>query len=125
MKLLVNIQHLISDEQCYETVRNLRWPDGVLCPHCKSDQVTKRGFDCTQPARQRYECGSCGKRFDDLTETVFTGHHKPLKTWMLCLYFMGLNLSNQQIAKELDVNRDDLQQMTTQLREGIVKKSQQ
>jgi hypothetical protein len=36
---------------------------------------------------------------------------------------MGLNLSNEQIARELDVNVSDGQQMTTQLREGIVKKS--
>jgi biotin operon repressor len=35
---------------------------------------------------------------------------------------MGLNLSNQQIAKELDLNRSDVQQMTTQLREGVEKK---
>jgi hypothetical protein len=33
---------------------------------------------------------------------------------------MGLNLSNEQIAHELDLNSDDAQKMTTQLREGIV-----
>jgi uncharacterized protein YpbB len=36
---------------------------------------------------------------------------------------MGLNLSNEQIAHELAVNSSDVQQMTAQLREGIVKKS--
>jgi len=36
---------------------------------------------------------------------------------MLCLYLMGLNLSNQQIAAELDLNKDDVQQMTDQLRD--------
>jgi hypothetical protein len=35
---------------------------------------------------------------------------------------MGLNLSNQQIAAELNLNKDDVQTMTTQLREGIVVK---
>jgi hypothetical protein len=33
---------------------------------------------------------------------------------------MGLNLSNQQIALELGLNKDDVQAMTTQLREGIM-----
>ena len=33
---------------------------------------------------------------------------------------MGLNLSNRQIARELDLNKDNVQQMTTQLRERIV-----
>jgi transposase-like protein len=35
---------------------------------------------------------------------------------------MGLNLSNQQIAQELGLNRADVQQMTTQLRSGVVEK---
>ena len=122
-KPFVKIQQLVSDKQCYETIRELRWPEGVRCPHCDSDRVIKRGRDETQPDRQRYECKACGKRFDDLTETVFAGHHQPLTNWILCLYFMGLNLSNQQIAEELDINKDDVQQMASQLREGIVKKN--
>jgi hypothetical protein len=56
---------------------------------------------------------------------MFAGHHQPLKVWILCLYFMGLNLSNKQIAHELALNGSDVQQMTTQLREGIIKKSRQ
>jgi transposase-like protein len=119
----VNIKKLIDEVQCYQTVRELRWPDGVECPSCQAKQIIKRGFDDTEPARQRYECTDCHKRFDDLTDTIFAGHHQPLKAWILCLYFMGLNLSNEQIANELDVNRNDVQQMTTQLRQGIVKKS--
>ena len=33
---------------------------------------------------------------------------------------MGLNLSNEQMGKELDLDPDDAQTMTTKLREGIV-----
>ena len=119
----VNIKNLVDDGQCYQTVRELRWPDGVACPSCQSTQVIKRGFDDTEPARQRYECTDCHTRVDDLTDTIFAGHHQPLKVWVWCLYFMGLNVSNDQIAHELDVNRRDVHQMTTALREGIVKKS--
>jgi hypothetical protein len=36
---------------------------------------------------------------------------------------MGLNLSNEQIGQELALNGSDVQQMTAQLRNGIVKKS--
>jgi transposase-like protein len=121
--LQVNIKNLVDDSPCYQTVRELRWPDGVVCPSCQSTQVIKRGFDDTEPARQRYECTDCHTRFDDLTDTIFAGHHQPLKVWVLCLYFMGLHVSNDQIAHELDVNRSDVHQMTAALREGIVKKS--
>ena len=117
---MLNIQNLIDDAKCFETVRALGWDDGIRCPHCGWDQIIKRGFDETQPHRQRYQCHGCERSFDDLTGTILAGHHQPLRTWILCLYFMGLNLSNQQIAQELGLNKDDVQQMTTQLRQGIV-----
>ena len=119
----VNIKNLIDDVQCDQTVRELRWPNGVQCPSWESRHVIKRGFDDTEPARQRYECHDCDQRFDDLTDPIFAGHHQPLKVWILCLYFMGLNLSNEQIAHELSINESDAYLMMTELRGGIVKKS--
>ena len=121
---MINIQQLIDDAKCYESVREMRWPEAVRCPHCSSAEISKRGHDERQVHRQRYECKQCGRQFDDLSGTIFEGHHQPLRAWLLCLYFMGLNLSNQQIAAELDLDKDDVQDMTTALREGIaVKKS--
>src|ERR1700742_121636 len=117
---MVNIQALIDDARCFETVRAMRWPDGVRCPGCGCAEVTKDGRDDTQPERQLYQCHGCRKRFDDLTDTIFAGHHQPLRLWILCLYFMGLNLSNRQIARELDLNVGDVQAMTEQLRTGIL-----
>src|SRR6476660_8831734 len=119
---LVNLPSLIDDAKCFELVRQHRWPEGVRCPSCGSASVARHGRDDPQPHRQRYRCAACGARFDDLTGTALAGHHQPLRVWMLCLYFMGLNLSNEQIAHELDLNSDDAQKMTTQLREGIVER---
>src|SRR2546430_12251028 len=96
----VNIKKLIDDVQCYQTVRDLRWPDGIECPACQSTQVLKRGFADTEPARQRYECTDCHTRFADGTDTIFAGHPQPLTGWIRCLYCMGLNLANEQIAHE-------------------------
>ena len=119
----IRIDQLVDDERCYEKVRELRWPSGaVSCPHCESTEVIKRGKDEHEIYRQRYECHACGKRFDDLTQTIFAKHHQPLKIWILCLYFMGLNLSNNQIAHELNLNEDDTLKMTSVLRSGIVEK---
>jgi transposase-like protein len=120
--MLIHIQNLMDDAKCYEVVRQLRWPEGIRCPVCGSALITKRGFHTHQKERQRYECQACHGQFDDLTETIFEGHHQPLKVWVLCLYLMGLNLSNEQIAAELDLAAGDAQQMTTQLREGVVAK---
>lgn len=63
-----------------------------------------------------------GTRFDDLAGTISAGHHQPLRAWIPCLYFIGLNLSNEQIAQELDLAPDDARRMATQSREGIVQR---
>lgn len=120
--MILHLQNLLNDESCYEKVRELRWPSGkVACPNCNSNEVIKKGFHNKQKARRRYLCqGKCCGKFDDLTGTVFEGHHQPIAVWILCLYFMGLNLSNQQIARELGLNRNDVQNMTQKLREGVV-----
>jgi len=118
----IQLKHLIDDEKCYETLREMRWPEGPRCPKCGSSEINKRGFHSRQAYRRRYICRTCQQQFDDLTDTVFEGHHQPLRVWILCLYLMGLNLSNEQIAQELNLDSADAQRMTSQLRAGIVAK---
>jgi len=120
--MLVNILGITDDAKCYEMVRQLRWPEGVRCPDCDSARIVKQGRDDSELYRQRYECRSCNRRFDDLTDTIFAGHHQPLRVWVLVLYLMGLNLSNEPIARELDLDPDDAQRMTALLREGVVQR---
>jgi transposase-like protein len=81
--------------------------------------VIRHGRDDTREHRQRYRCKECDTRFDDLTGTALAGHHQPPRVWVLCLYLMGLNLSNRQIARELDLGETDVQVMTEQLRQGL------
>jgi transposase-like zinc ribbon protein len=97
---LINLSALLDDAKCFALVRQHRWPEGVRCPGCGSDAVIRNGCDDTQPHRQRYRC-------------------KPLRVWVLCLYLMGLNLSNRQIALELKLSPSDAQAMTEHLRRGL------
>ena len=119
---LIRLSSLIDDAKCFELIRQQRWPEGVRCPSCAATQVVRNGRDDNRPACQRWLCKACQARFDDLTGTVLAGHHQPLRLWVLCLYFMGLNLSNRQIAQELDLNEGDVQAMTEQLRRGLVER---
>jgi transposase-like protein len=120
---LVDLSGLMDDAKCFAFVRQRRWPEGVRCPGCGSDAVIRDGRDDAQPARQRYRCKACAGRFDDLTGTALAGRHQPLRVWVLCLYFMGLNLSNRQIAAELGLGTSEVQLMTEQLRNGLVAKA--
>src|SRR4051795_7330051 len=120
---LVNLTGLMDDAKCFAFVRQHRWPEGVRCPGCDTAAVIRDGCDDSQPHRQRYRCKGCARRFDDLTGTVLAGHPQPLRVWVLCLYFMGLNLSNRRIALELGLAGSDVQLMTEQLRHGLAAKA--
>lgn len=119
----VNLLKLMDERACYELLREIRWSDGVQCPHCSGFSIRKNGHDEVHKSRQKYECKNCQRGFDDLTGTIFSGSNKSLKVWIVCLYLMGLNLSNNQISKELDISYPTALRMTRILREGIVKKS--
>ena len=38
---MVSIEQLIDDAKCYEVVRDLRWPNGVHCPNCNTDNLAR------------------------------------------------------------------------------------
>ena len=116
---MINIGMLVSEAECYRMIREMRWETEIKCISCGSTSIKKNGKteEC-----QNYNCKKCGKYFDDVTGTIFAGRHQNVKKWVICLYFMGLNLSNAQIARELDMCESDVQAMTTELREGIESK---
>ncbi len=64
----MNLIHLLDDAKCFEVVRAHRWPEGVRCPHCHADQITKQGRDEHQRVRQRYRYLGCQQKFDDVSE---------------------------------------------------------
>jgi transposase-like protein len=121
--MLIKLTTLLDEAKCYEVIRQLRWPDGVVCLHCRGTAVVRNGHDDRERSRQRYLCKTCKHRFDDLTGTVLAGHHQPVSTWILGSYFMGVTLSNRQIAHELGLCESDAQAMTEVLRHGIVAKT--
>ena len=95
------IKDIVDDRLCYEKVRELRWSEGIKCPFCKSSEHKGHGHHNNCEHRYCYQCKSCLKYYADLTNTVFQGHHQPLKIWIICLYLMGLNLSNPPNCKIL------------------------
>src|SRR5665647_2745664 len=68
----------------------LRWPDGVICPHCGNFDPCK-----IKPLRGKshrpglYECGQCRLQF---TVTVGTPMHRskiPLNKWLIAMHLMS------------------------------------
>ena len=109
---MLPIASLIDDANCGETVRILRWPDGVACPHGDSFDIPQQGRDDPQPERQRSRGESCARRLDAWTDPICTGHHPPLRVWRRWWSFLGLHLSNHPMAPARDRQKDDGQQRT-------------
>ena len=122
MILGFNLTDLLSDASCYTLLRQLRWKDGVYCPNCESQQVIENDKHATHMARQCYACKSCSTRFDDLTGTDFSGAKVKFKVWIGAMYLLSLNVSTDQIAKELDVSENTTTRMVRTIRQGVAKK---
>ena len=121
--MILQLHKMLDISQCWDIVRQVRWSEGVSCPNCKGKDCRKNGKDKPQIYNQKYHCKSCGKYFDDLTDTIFSNSQLPLEHWIVALYLMHLNVSNSQIAEELDISVVTAQRICSKLREGIVKKN--
>lgn len=119
----VNILDTMDEKACMELFQSIRWESGVVCVSCGQKEVSKDGKSDNHEHCQRYECKSCGKKFDDFTNTPFSGTQLLVKQWIACMYLLGLNLSNNQIAAELDISLPTAQSLTETIREGIAKKN--
>jgi len=119
---MINITNIIDSKKCYEEIRRIRWEDGAACPRCESCDVKKSGFGFQDKYKRHYKCKTCKKKFDDLTGTLFAKHNLSAPLMVIFLYFLGLNLSNHQIAKELNLKQSTAQNISTTLRGKILEK---
>ena len=82
----VNLTTLVdqysTDDHCREALTHLRWPNGVTCLKCKSENVA--------PVHERkvYVCYSCDYQFSVTVGTIFHDTHLPLTKWFLVTYLM-------------------------------------
>ena len=78
-----------TEEACKTFLRDMRWPDGVRCPRCKSKKVYALK---TRPFHWICKGKACGGRngyrFSVITKTVFENTNYPLRTWFQVIYLM-------------------------------------
>ena len=117
---MLKITDVMSESECYKKLRKMRWPDNqVDCPRCASSNCKVTNPGSTDKSNRQYHCVACNRHFNDLSDTLFASSNLSLKVWMCCLYLMGLNVSNRQIAQELEVSEKTAQNMTRKIRKEI------
>ncbi|MDQ3619357.1 MAG: IS1595 family transposase [Actinomycetota bacterium] len=101
----VNLVNLIerfgSEDRCHAYLEQLRWPDGVRCPRCESDKISRI------TKRRQFDCDSCRYQFSVRVNTIFHDSHLPLWKWFLAVYMMieaKKGVSANQLKRTLNVS---------------------
>jgi len=84
------IPYLQDDPKAADYLRQLRWPDGVTCPHCGSNAVESR--ERCDNGLQRFNCVPCAARlgqqfvmFTDWTRSIFEESKLSPREWLLVI----------------------------------------
>ncbi len=87
---------------CYEALRRVRWPKGIICPRCGQGRVTIHSKSIRGP-RRRYLCLGCRRTFTDLTGTPLARTNLPLAKWFVCLQLLHHGHTTTDLARALRV----------------------
>lgn len=90
-----------SEENCRAYLEELRWPNGVECPRCESDSISRIS------TRNQLDCNQCRYRFSATSGTLFHDSHLPLSKWFMAVYLMGESkkgISAKQMERMLAVS---------------------
>ena len=92
-----------NEEAAIAHLEASRWPHGVSCPHCGSDNVhrmkgkTQAGY---------FLCNDCRDKFTGRTGTVMERSHIPVHKWLLAIHLMNSSkkgMSAHQLHRMLGV----------------------
>lgn len=97
-----------TDEAARAYLEEIRWPNGVVCPHCKNaDQSKFYTIKASALAKVRAglrQCAVCKKQFTCTVGTVFEDSHIPLRKWLVAWYLLCSSkkgISSLQIMRML------------------------
>lgn len=81
-----------TDDDCWEYLFALRWPNGFYCPKCYSTKYYLNN-------RKVAECHNCGHQLSVTAGTIFHGTRKPLLLWFHVMWWVaaqktGVSASN-------------------------------
>lgn len=113
---------LLPDEETARVYLQYRlWPNGPVCPDCKSgDRVSELG-ECATRKAGFYRCLACDFDFTIRTNTIFERSKVPLHKWLYSMYLLVTarkGISSLQLAKEIGVTQKTAWFILGRLREA-------
>jgi transposase-like protein len=111
LNLFALAQHFSDEDKAREFLEKLRWPDGVVCPHCglidKAYRLEpKPSKKNTHVRKGVWKCGGCREQFTVTVGTIFEDSHIPLSKWLLAYHLLCASkkgMSAHQLHRMLKV----------------------
>jgi transposase-like protein len=116
-KTLQQVIRYFSDEQiCIDTVAQMRWPDGPVCPACghKEHYYLK--------TQRRWKCKECYRQFSVKLGTIFEDSPLPLDKWLCAMWLIANcknGISSCEVAKDLGITQKSAWFMLHRIRKSM------
>ena len=110
MTLIQIMEQFATDEAARTHLEGIRWPKGIVCPHCKcSDQSKFSDIAANRQSKVRAGlryCSACAKQFTVTIGTIFEDSHIPLRKWLMAWYLICSSkkgISSLQLQRLLEL----------------------
>lgn len=102
--LLELTKYFSTEESCVQYFTDIRWKDGVFCPHCGNK--TKNIYKFAD--NKRYKCGACLQQFTVRVGTIFEDSKLPLQKWLIAFWLVTNHKkggSSLQLSRDISVTQ--------------------
>lgn len=115
--LLSMMQVFTEEKKCIDHFRAVRWPNGVVCPHCGSCSIYHL-------ENGTHKCGEkeCALKFSVRYDTIFEDSKLPLMKWFMAIYLITSHkkgISSCQLAKDIKITQKSAWHMLHRIRAAI------
>lgn len=100
-----------------------RWPNGVSCPFCDSENISENSKHPTMPCR----CSSCYKFFSVKHGTVMQSSKIGYQKWAIAIYILTTSIkgtSSMKLHRDIGVTQKTAWHMAHRIRETWAKQPQ-
>lgn len=117
--------HFQDEDAAREYLEKMRWPDGVVCPHCglvgeayrinvkektaeEIEAMRAAGKRIRKPRKGLWKCAGCREQFTVTVKSVFEDSHIPLHKWLLAIHLLTASkkgMSAHQLMRMLGIKQ--------------------
>src|SRR4051812_13505411 len=91
LNLMEIARRFSTPEKARKWFEGVRWPDGPVCPHCKSKSAARiqQSDESKSPARKGlHYCCDCKGQFTVTMGTIFEDSHLGINKWMMAVFLI-------------------------------------